>query len=79
MHDIIAAAATFTGLCFAAAFFIKYRSNISMQPKTYTVLSPMGRHASVVLYPQAYGRGIDREGNEYRILDNDTAELIGND
>lgn len=75
MHDIIAAAALFTGLCFAAAFIIKHRSNTRMQPQTYTVLSPMGQHASVVLYPQPYGRGIDREGNEYRIH-GDTATLI---
>lgn len=46
-----------------------------MTPKTYTIVSPVGQHASVVLYPQPYGKGIDREGNEYRIV-GDSAHLI---
>lgn len=75
MHDIIAATAIATGLCFAAAFIIKHRSNTSMTPKAYTVLSAHGPHATVVLFPQPYGKGIDREGNQYRIQ-GDTAHLI---
>lgn len=75
MHDIIAATAIATGLCFAAAFIIKYRSTTSMTPKTYTIVSAYGQHASVVLFPQPYGKGIDREGNEYRIV-GDTAHPI---
>ena len=75
MTDIIAFAAIGTAICLAAAFYIKHRSITGMTPKTYTILSPMGQHAAVVLFPQPYGRGIDREGNEYRIT-GDTASLI---
>lgn len=74
--DIIAAAAIFSATCLCAAFWIKHRSNTSMAPRTYTILSAFGQHASVVLYPQPFGKGIDREGNTYRIT-GDTAHLIG--
>lgn len=67
MNDIIAFAAFGTAACFIGAFYIAHRSKTSMTPKPYTILSPMGQHASVVLFPQPYGKGIDREGNEYRI------------
>lgn len=46
-----------------------------MQPRSYTVLSAVGSHVTVILYPQPFGKGIDREGNTYRIL-GDTAHLI---
>lgn len=39
-----------------------------MQPSSYTVLSAHGPHATVVLYPQPFGKGIDRLGNTYRIV-----------
>lgn len=79
MNAITAFALAFTVVCFAVAFIIKHRSNTGMTPKAYTILSPMGRHERVVLYPQPYGKGIDREGNEYRIIDQDTAALIPHD
>lgn len=39
-----------------------------MQPRSYTVPSAVGEHATVVLYPQPFGKGIDRLGNTYRIV-----------
>jgi hypothetical protein len=46
-----------------------------MGTKTYAILSAHGQHAAVVLYPQPFGKGMDREGNIYRIV-GDTAHLI---
>lgn len=65
----------FSASCLGVAFIISHRNKRNMQPKTYTVVSAVGQHASVVLYPQPFGKGIDREGNTYRIL-GDSAHLI---
>lgn len=71
-------AAFFTILSVATlswACWRSHRSKHGMTPKTYTIVSPVGEHASVVLYPLGYGKGVDREGNTYRIH-GDAATLI---
>lgn len=48
----------------------------TIRPQTYAILSAHGQHAAVVLYPtQPFSKGVDREGNIYRIV-GDTAHLI---
>lgn len=47
----------------------------TIRPQTYAILAAHGQHAAVVLYPQPFGKGVDREGNTYRIV-GDAAHLI---
>lgn len=75
MHILAVLFAAYSVGCFIAAAVIKHRSRSSMQPSSYTVLSAHGPHATVVLFPQPYGKGIDRLGNTYRIV-GDTAHPI---
>lgn len=75
MHDIAAFFAIMSTAALTWACWWNTRSKHSMTPKQYTVLSAVGPHAAVVLYPQPFGKGIDREGNTYRIV-GDTAHLI---
>lgn len=69
MHnlDLAASCLAFGFACLVIATTITKRSTTRMNPQSFTVVNAIGPHDTVVLFPQPYGRGIDRNGNEYRI------------